>query len=49
MALEIRVILLDISKAYDKVWQDGLTFMLCQNGICIEMINVLLEFHRNRK
>ena len=49
MALEVRVILFDISKFYGKVWQDGLIFMLFQNDTCVEVINILLEFHRNRK
>ena len=48
MALKVHMKLLDISKAYDKVWYNGLTFTLCQNGICVEVINFLLEFHRDR-
>ena len=49
MGLEVREIFLDISKAFDKTWHDGLIFMLCQNGICCEMINILEDFPRDRK
>ena len=31
--LEVCEIFLDISKAFDRVWPDGLIFTLCQNGI----------------
>ena len=41
MELEIRGIFLDITKAFDKVWHDGLIFKLLQNGICGKMINIL--------
>ena len=32
-SLEVRAVCLDISKAFDKVWHDGLIFKLQQNGI----------------
>ena len=32
-SLEVRTVFLDISKAFDKVWHDGLIFKLKQNGI----------------
>ena len=47
--LEVRGIFLDISKAFDKVWHDGLIFKLRQNGISGDIINILQEFLRNRK
>ena len=49
MGLEVRGIFLDISKAFDKVWHDGLIFKLRQNGICGEMINILEDFLSDRK
>ena len=47
--LEVREIFLDISKAFDKVWHDGLIFKLRQNGICGETINILEDFLSDRK
>ena len=47
--LEVRGILLDISKAFDKVWHNGLIFKLRQNGICGDIIKILWDFFRNRK
>ena len=49
MGSEVRGIFLDISKAFDKVWHDGLIFKLCQNDICGEMINILEDFLSDRK
>ena len=47
--LEVRGLLLDISKAFDKVWNDSLIFKLRQNGIRGDIINILREILRNRK
>ena len=47
--LEVRGMFLDISKAFDKVWHDGLVFNLRQNGISGDIMNILQEFIRNRK
>ena len=47
--LEVCGIFLDISKAFDKVWHDGLIFKLRQNGMCGEMINILQDFLNDRK
>ena len=46
---EVRAIFLDISKAFDKVWHDGLIFKLKQNGVEGEILNILTSFLNNRK
>ena len=47
--LEVRGVFLDISKAFDKVWHEGLIFKLKQNGISGNLINLLTDFLSNRK
>ena len=49
MGLEVRGIFLDISKAFDKAWYDGLIFKLRQNGICGEIIKILEGLLSDRK
>ena len=49
IGFKVREIFLDISKAFDKVWHDGLFFRLRQNGICGEMINISGELLSDRK
>ena len=49
MRIKARGIFLDISKAFGKVWHDGLIFQLCQNGAFGEMINILEDFLSDRK
>ena len=46
---EIRGVFLDISKAFDKVWHDGLLFKLQENGISGNLLKVLKHFLTNRK
>ena len=46
---EVRGVFLDISKAFDKVWHDGLIFKLQENGISGNLLKVLKHFSRNRK
>ena len=45
----MQCIFLDISKAFDKVWHDGIIFKLKQNSISGNLLNLLSNFLRNRK
>ena len=49
VGLEVCGIFLDIFKAFDKVWHDGLIFKLRQNAILGEMISILEDFLSDRK
>ena len=40
---------MDISKAFDKPWNEALIFKLRQNGIYGDMVNILKYFLSNRK
>ena len=40
---------LDISKAFDKVWHQGIIFKLRQNDILGELLNILSDFLSNRR
>ena len=40
---------MDISKAFDKVWHDGLIFKLKQNGVSGELLKLLKNYLSNRK
>ena len=46
---EIRGVFLDISKAFDKAWHEGLVFKLKQNGISGNLLNIFEDFLKNRK
>ena len=46
---EVRSVFLDISKAFDKVWHEGIIFNFKQNGISDDLLNILSDFLRNRK
>ena len=37
---EVRSVALDVSKAFDKVWHDGLIFKLKQNGNCGSLLKL---------
>ena len=47
--LEVRSVFLDISKAFDKVWHEGVIFKLKQNGISGDLKNILTDSLSNRK
>ena len=46
--LENRSVSLDISKAFDKVWHDGIIYKLTQNGILGNLLNLLEDFLRGK-
>ena len=46
---DVRSVFLDISKAFDKVWHEGIIFKLKQNCISGELLNLLCDFLRNIK
>ena len=46
---EIRGVFLDISKAFDTVWHEGLVYKSKQNGISGNLQNIFEDFVRNRK
>ena len=46
---EVRSASLDISKAFDKVWHEGVLFKLSQNGISGNLLELLTDFLKNRK
>ena len=39
---------LDISKAFDKVWLDGLIYKLKQNGVAGDLLDTLTNFLKER-
>ena len=46
---DVRSLFLDVSKAFDKVWHQGIISKLRQNGISRDLLNVLSDFLSNRK
>ena len=48
-SLEVRAIFLDISKAFDKVWHDGLIFKMRQNGVSGRLLKIFQNYSNNRK
>ena len=48
-SIEVRAVFLDISKAFDKVWHDGLIFKLKQNGITGNLLKLFESYLQNRK
>ena len=49
MIVQYRSVFLDISKAFDKVWHDGLIFKLEQNGVSGNLLKLLQNYLSNRK
>lgn len=49
MGKEVRVIFLDISKAFDKVWHKGLIFKLKRAGISGNLLEWLIDYLSNRR
>ena len=45
---EVRSVYLDISKAFDKVWHEGMIFKLKQVGVGGYMLDILTDFLSNR-
>ena len=48
-SFEVRTVFLDISRAFDKVWHDGLIFKLEQNGILGNLLRLFQNNVSNRK
>ena len=46
---EIPGVFFDISKAFDKIWHEGLVFKLKQNGISGNLLDISEDFLRNKK
>ena len=46
---EVRGVFLDISKAFDRVWHDGLIFKLQENGISGKLLLLLKDFLKSSK
>ena len=47
--MEARAVLLSISKTFDKVWDKGLIYKLCQYGFTGNLLTLLTDFMSNRK
>ena len=45
---EVRGVFLDISKAFDKVWHEGIIHKLKRNEISGNLLSLLTDFLRNR-
>ena len=49
VGLEVRSVFLDISKAFDKVWHDGIIYKLTQNVVLGNLLNLLENSLKERK
>ena len=48
-SIDLRAVFLDISKAFDKVWHEGLLFKLKQNGINGNLLSLFQSYLQNRQ
>ena len=48
-SFEVKGVFLDISKAFDKVWREGLIYKLKQNGISGKILKIMKDFLDSRK
>ena len=48
-SLEVRAVFLDLSKAFDKVWHEGLLFKLRQIGVSDNLLGFFRSYLHNRK
>ena len=46
---EVQGVFLDISKAFDKIWHEGLIFKLEHNGLSGKLLRLITDFLSNRK
>ena len=46
---EVRGVFLDISKAFDKVWYEGLIDKVKQNGVKGDLLHLIIDFLDARK
>ena len=47
--VDVRGVFLDISKAFDKVWHDGIIFKLKSYGVEGELLSLLKNYLKNRE
>ena len=47
--LEVRGVLLDVSKSFNKVWHEEIIYNLRRNGICGNLLQLLISFLDSRK
>ena len=49
LAVDVRGVFLDLSKAFDKVWHDGIIFKLRAYGVEGELLSLLKNYLENRE
>ena len=47
--LDVRSVYLDISKAFDRLWHDGLIYKLKRCGVSGQLLSLIQSFLKNRK